>query len=69
MPASKVPVGQWWAMKPFAVLIHYTDASGGQPLVSRADFEQYATQGPFVGTISIFKKGEQKPFVVGRSSM
>jgi len=68
-PVSKAKVGFWWAMEPFAVLIHYTDSSGGQPLVSRADFKQYATQGPFVETISIFREGGEKPFVIGRSSM
>jgi len=61
-------VGPGWAYPGFALLIHYTDVSGGQPLISRAEFRQYATQGPFVETISIFKAHEPKPFVVSRST-
>jgi len=68
-PVSKAKVGFWWAMEPFAVLIHYTDSSGGQPLISRADFKQFATQGPFVETISVYKRGQTTPFVIGRSSI
>jgi hypothetical protein len=63
------PVGQWWAMAPFAVLIHYTDAAGGQALISRAEFRQHATQGPWVEKISVFEKGKTSPFAVGRSSV
>jgi hypothetical protein len=64
---SKVSVGDWWAMSPFSILIHYTDAAGAQALISRADFRQYATKGPYVEIISVFEKGKPEPFAVGRS--
>jgi hypothetical protein len=67
MPHSKVATGHWWAMSPFSVLIHYTDAAGGQALISRADFKEYATKSPYVETISVYQKGQTEPFVVGRS--
>jgi len=71
-PESTLPVpqtGHWWAMKPFAILIQYTDAEGRQPLVSRAEFRQAATQGPWVAKISVFKKGKKRPFAVGESTV
>jgi hypothetical protein len=65
----EIGLGQWWAMNPFAILVHYTDAAGGQPQVSRADFRQAATQSPWIEKISVFERGKSEPYVVGRSSV
>ncbi len=64
---TKVATGPWWAMSTFAVLIRYTDAAGAQAMVSRAEFKQYPTKGPYVETIRVFEKGKSEPFIVGRS--
>jgi hypothetical protein len=65
---SRTPEGDHQSM-PLAVLIHYTDAAGRQAMISRADVQQAATQGPWIETISVFKKGHFKPFAVGRSTI
>ncbi|MHB1640554.1 MAG: hypothetical protein ACYCUD_12080 [Candidatus Dormibacteria bacterium] len=57
-----------WAMDGVLVSITYTDADGGQPLISRAEIRQYATQAPFVERIAIFHQGEAIPFAEGRAS-
>ncbi len=61
---------QWWAMDGFAVSVEYADSDGRQRLVSRAEIRQYATQGPFVQEIAVFKmKGKRKePLVTGKGS-
>jgi hypothetical protein len=56
------------AMEGVFVSISYTDADGGQPLLSRAEIRQYTTQGPFVEKIAVFHQGEETPFVEGRAS-
>src|SRR5258708_236501 len=65
LPGSNT--GEGWAMKGFAVAIHYVDSAGRQAMTSRADIREYATHRPFVESISIFRKGKSKPFAVGRS--
>lgn len=57
-----------WAMEGVFVSISYTDADGGQPLISRAEIKQYTTQGPFVEKIAVFHQGDETPFVEGRAS-
>jgi hypothetical protein len=59
---------QWWAMEGFNVSVDYSDAEGAQPLTSRAEIRQYATHGPFIERIAVFRKGETQPFVVGSAS-
>jgi hypothetical protein len=58
----------WWAMERFAVSIAYTDAHGRQPMVSRAEIKQAATQAPWVEEIAVFDRGQRRHAVVGRSS-
>lgn len=59
---------QWWAMEGFIVSVDYTDSAGRQAMTSRAEIRQYATKGPFIEVISIFKKGRSRPLVVSRST-
>lgn len=59
---------QYWATGGVFVSVSYTDADGGQPLVSRAEIRQYTTQGPFVEKIAVFHQGEERSFVEGRAS-
>jgi hypothetical protein len=59
---------QWWAMEGLAVSIHYTDANGRQPMVSRATIRQAATRGPWVEEISVSRVGSHQPITVGRGS-
>jgi len=66
--ATKRFATQWWAMDGFTVAIEYTDADGRQPMVSRAEIRQAATQGPWIERIAVFKQGKPKRAVIGRSS-
>ena len=68
LPETKQFRGQWWAMDGVYVAIEYSDADGGQTLISRAEIRQYATQGPYIERIAIFHKGEAEPIVEGHSS-
>jgi hypothetical protein len=45
-----------WAYEGFSVIIDYTDARGKQKRSSRAEIRQYATQGPFVQSISVTER-------------
>ncbi len=67
-PESEQFRGQWWAMDGVYVAIEYSDADGGQTLISRAEIRQYATQGPYIERIAIFHKGDVEPIVEGHSS-
>jgi hypothetical protein len=51
-------------LKGFSVFISYSDADGGQQLISKADVTQLATGGPDVRRIAIFREGENEPFAV-----
>jgi hypothetical protein len=52
----------------FSVTIAYTDAEGGQKLLSRADIRGYATHGPFVERIAITRQGDAEPFAISGPS-
>ena len=45
-----------WAYDGYSVIVDYTDASGKQKRSSRAEIRQYATQGPFVQSISVSER-------------
>ncbi len=61
-------LSQMWALEGFAVLIHYTDASGRQPMTSRASIGQAATRAPWIKEIAIFRQGEPTPIAIGDGS-
>jgi hypothetical protein len=52
----------------FSVAIGYSDADGGQPLISRADVQTYATHETWVRQIAISHRGEREPFVISAPS-
>ena len=58
----------FWAMDPVSVAIRYTDANGRQEMMSRATIKQFATQGPFISEIAIFRAGQSEPIAIGRGS-
>jgi len=61
---------QTWALKEaFAVLIHYTDASGQQTMTSRASIAQAATRAPWVREIAVFRAGQSTPIAIGGGSI
>jgi hypothetical protein len=59
---------QWWAMEPLAVSVSYTDASGRQPMVSKAVFTQAATQGPWISRIEVYHGRRRRMLTTGTGS-
>jgi hypothetical protein len=65
---SQIFEAEQWAYDGFTVAVTYTDGEGDQELTSKAIFKQYATQGPFVESIEVYKHGKSTPFLTGSSS-
>jgi hypothetical protein len=53
----------------FTVIISYSDADGGQRLVTHADVKRFAVSDFAVRRIAIFREGERKPFAVSESPL
>lgn len=68
LPEAEQFRDQFWAMGGVTVSVHYTDANGKQPLMTRAVITQAATQGPWVHEIAVFREGRAKPIAVGQGS-
>jgi len=47
---------EWWVIEGITVIIEYTDADGRQQMRSAAQIRQFATQGPFIQTLSLSRR-------------
>jgi hypothetical protein len=60
-PSDPLPLHPYGS---FSVIIGYSDADGGQHLLSRADIHSDERHDPYVRQIAILRKGETEPFVI-----
>jgi hypothetical protein len=66
MPGSEQFSDGWWAMNGVSVEVDYTSTYGGEEFTSIAEIRQYATQGPFVQTITVKRKSDGAVLAEGR---
>jgi hypothetical protein len=58
----------WWAIDGIDVEVDYTSMSDGEILTSVASIKQYATQGPFVQEVKVFRQSDGRVIAEGRGS-
>lgn len=56
----------WGDQEAIKIIVEYSDTAGGETLVSTATLQQYATQGPFVKSITVHRKSDGTQLALGR---